>query len=112
MGFRLRATQRCTGQAREGEEPNLEEALHAVRRAANYDHITIADVWTDIEKTDINIMITVSNAAKGTGDRFTQMTSNQLRTIARVAKLEKVKQCWMSSTWKLRGLKDMNVPQI
>jgi len=44
-------------------------ALHAVRRAANYDRITITDVWTDIEKTDIDFMIAVSSAAKGTVDR-------------------------------------------
>jgi hypothetical protein len=69
-------------------------------------------VWTDIEKTDIDFMIAVSSAAKETGDRFTQMTSNQLRTIARAAKLEKVRPCWMCSTWKLRELKDMNVPHI
>ena len=83
-------------------------ALHAVRRAANYDHITIADVWTDIEKTDIDFMIAVSSAAKRTGDRFTQMTANQLRTIARAANLEKVRPRWMCSTWKLRELKDMD----
>lgn len=95
--------------AREGEEPNLEVALDAVKRAARYDRITIVDVWTDVQETDIYFMLAV---AKTTGDRLTRMSGENLAVIARAAKLGGVRACWMCSTYKLHELKEMDVPHL
>jgi hypothetical protein len=98
--------------AREGEEPNLEVALDAVKRAARYDRITIVDVWTDVQETDIYFMLAVASATKTTGDRLTRMSGENLAVIARAAKLGGVRACWMCSTYKLHELKEMDVPHL
>ena len=98
--------------AGEGEEPNLEFALGAVKRAAGYDRITIVDVWTDIEETEIYFMLAVASATKATGDRLTRMSAEQLEVIAQAARLRGTRGCWMRSTYKLHELKEMNIPQL
>ena len=98
--------------AGEGEEPNLEFALDAVKRAAGYDRITIVDVWSDMEETEIYFMLAVASATKTMGDRLTRMSAEQLEFIAQAARLRGTRACWMRSTYKLHELKEMNVPPL
>jgi hypothetical protein len=98
--------------AGKGEEPNLEVALDAVKRAARYDRLTIVDVWADLHETDIYFMLAVASATKTTGDRLTRMSGEHLAVIARAAKLGGVRARWMCSTYKLHELKEMDVPPL
>lgn len=98
--------------AGEGEEPNLEIALDAIEWAARYNRITIVDVWTDMQETDIYFMLAVASASKNTRDRLTRLSEENLAAIARAAKLGGVRACWMCSTYKLHELKEMNVPRL
>lgn len=98
--------------AGEGEEPNLEVALDAVKKAAHFNRITIVDVWTDTEETDIDFMVAVSSATKAKGEHITQVSAVKLRTIAQAACLDFNSARWMSSTYRSYELKDMNVPDL
>jgi hypothetical protein len=104
---------RCQS-APEGEEPNLEEALDAVKRAAGYDRITILDVWTDAGETDVNFMVAVASATRETASagHITGLSAQQLNIIARAARLEGVSPRWMRATYLSYELKEMNVPEL
>src|ERR1700722_1756102 len=98
--------------AADGEEPNLDEALDAIKRATGY-KITIVSVWTDMQETDIDFMVAVANVAKGTDpSRAVRLSVEQLKTIARAAQLEGVKPRWMRAMYTLHELKEMNVPEL
>ena len=98
--------------AGEGEEPNLEVALGAIKRAAVYNRIMIVDVWTNIEEMEIYFMLAVASTTKAMGDRLTRMSTEQLEVIAEAARFRGTRGCWMRSTHKLHELKEMNVPQL
>ena len=101
--------------AGEGEEPNLEVALDVIKRAAHYNCITIVSVWTDTEETDMDFMVAVASVAKGadpTRSRAARLSAEQLRIIARAARLEGVNARWMRAMYTLQELKEMNVPEL
>ena len=99
--------------AGEGEEPNLEVALDVIKRAARYNRITIVSVWTDKEETDIDFMVAVASVGKGADlSRGARLSAEQLRIIARAARLEGVNARWMRAMYTLQELKEMNIPEL
>ena len=99
--------------AGEGEEPNLEVALDVIKRTTRYSRITIVSVWTDAEETDMDFMVAVASAAKGADpSRAARLSAEQLRIIARAARLEGVKARWMRAMYTLQELREMSVPEL
>ena len=99
--------------AGEGEEPNLEVALDLIKRATRYNRITIVSVWTDMEQTDMDFMLAVASFAKGTDpSRAARLSADQLKAIARAARLDWVNPRWMRAMYTLQELREMEVPEL
>jgi hypothetical protein len=99
--------------AREGEEPNLEVALDAIKRITRYSRITIVSVWTDKEETDMDFMVAVASASEEADSSLTpRLSAEELKAIARAARLETVNPRWMRAMYTLQELREMNVPEL
>ncbi|KAF8968520.1 hypothetical protein BDZ97DRAFT_1755195 [Flammula alnicola] len=97
----------------EGEEPDLEEALYHIKRATGFDHMNLVSVWSDERKGEIDFMLAVASAEKGTDTkRIAKWTEEQLKFIAEKTNLNGVQPRWMRSLWVLEDLRGMNVPEL
>ncbi|KAF8968522.1 hypothetical protein BDZ97DRAFT_1915978 [Flammula alnicola] len=98
---------------RKGEEPNLDLVLYNIKKATGFDRMTFVSVWTDEQETDVDFMLAVASATKGTDTkRIAKWTKEQLTFIADKANLHGVQPRWMRSLWILEDLRGMNVPEL
>jgi len=99
--------------AGEGEEPNVEVALDVIKRATLYNRMAMVSVWTDREESDMDFMLAVASFSKGADpSRAARLSAEQLKIIARAARLEGVNPRWMRAIYTLQELREMEVPEL
>jgi hypothetical protein len=100
-------------EAGEGEEPNLKEALDAIKTSTCYNHLEIVSVWIDVEEMDIDYMVAVASASRDMDmNHISQLSWDQLNMIGRATWLEGVKPRWMQAMYRLDELREMNVAEL